>query len=150
MDKLMMLSYILPFLTFFHFQTCQTLVTYKSTLPLNATSPFAGIRLLKESIKKDTNFTNGISICVRFNYRQLGSGTFIFAQHKPGTDLFVQAQSGYYESFFFFGKMNWILKDMKTGSFLVWSTNRWHSICVTFDRNTSHITLVKVSPYLNI
>ena len=143
-----MMFYFLPFVIYLQLQSCQALLTYKSTLPLNATGPFAGIRLLKESIRKDTNFTNGISICVRFNYRQLGGGTFIFAHHKPGEDQFVMAQAGYDETFFFFGKMNWILKDMKTDSFLVWSTNRWHSICVCFDRNTSHITLVKVGTIL--
>ena len=38
----------------------------QSTLPLNTTGPFAGLKLIKESIKKDTNFKNGITICLRF------------------------------------------------------------------------------------
>ena len=38
----------------------------QSTLPLNTTGPFAGLKLIKDSIKKDTNFENGITICLRF------------------------------------------------------------------------------------
>ena len=58
-----------------------------------------------------------------------------------------EAQANYRQTFFFFGSMNWIIKDIELNSFLVWSTNRWHSICVAFDRTTSHITFVKVKIY---
>ena len=120
-------------------------MTYKSTLPLNATNPFAGLKLLKESVKKDTNFIDGITICIRFNYRQLEgrdktNSNFIFSHGH-----FVQAHARYQQTFFFFGSMNWLVKDVKKDSFLLWSTTRWHSLCISFDRATSHITFIKVN-----
>ena len=45
----------------------------QSTLPLNTTGPFAGLKLIKESIKKDTNFENGITICLRFRISEIMS-----------------------------------------------------------------------------
>ena len=63
---------LLPILIGLHLKTSQGLVTYQSTLPLNATNPDAGLKLIKQSIKKDTNFEKGITICVRFNFLALG------------------------------------------------------------------------------
>ena len=82
---------------------------YKSLEPINATNPFAGLRLLKETIKNDTNFTQGITICSRFNYKQLN--TWIFTVHRPGGPFSFAAMAFYEESFLFFGGMNWIVKD---------------------------------------
>ena len=45
----------------------------QSTLPLNTTGPFAGLKLIKESAKKDTNFENGITICLRFRISEIMS-----------------------------------------------------------------------------
>ena len=123
----------------------ETLVTYKSTLPLNAPNPFAGLRLLKESVKKDTNFDDGITICIRFNYRQLAgldkpNSNFIFSHGR-----FIQAHARYQQTFFFFGNFNWLVKDVKKDSFLLWSTTRLHNLCISFDCATSHITFVKVN-----
>ena len=118
----------------------QALVTYQSTIPLNATSPFSGLKLDKESIKKDTNFSNGITICIRFNYRQLNINLIIFFNQQSGT----KTRAGYQRTFFDFGGMNWMIKDLKRDSFHIWSTNRWHSLCVSFDKATSHIAYVKV------
>ena len=63
---------LFPILICLHFKTSQALVAYQSTLPLNATKPDAGLKLIKKSIKKDTNFEKGITICVRFNFLALG------------------------------------------------------------------------------
>ena len=122
----------------------ETLVTYKSTLPLNAPNPFAGLRLLKESVKKDTNFTDGITICMRFNYRQLGDGIYILGILDETGKRSIDVIAGYQQTFFNFENFNWIVKDLIYDSFIVWSTNRWHSLCTAFDRAKSHITFVKV------
>ena len=63
---------LLPILMGLHFKISQGLVTYQSTLPLNATDPDAGLKLIKESIKKETNFEKGTTICLRFNFLALG------------------------------------------------------------------------------
>ena len=130
-------------------QLGQTLVTYQSTLPISAIAPISGLSLLKESIKRDTNFTNGITICIRFNYRKLGKRMAIFTHQKQGTEdwkyFYVRTEAGYDQgTFFHFGGLNWIVKDMVKNSFILWSTNRWHSVCVSFDHYTSHIRFVKV------
>ena len=143
---------LLPILIGLHLKTSQALVTYKSTLPLNATSPNAGLKLIKESIKRDTNFEKGITICIRFNFLALGEWSPLFT-HDVGlaTDwhsLYAQsmffARVGYKKTFFIFGTMASIVKDVDSNTFLLWSTNRWHSICVACDRTNSHITFVKV------
>ena len=144
---------LLPILIAVHFKTGLALVTYKSTLPLNATKPDAGLKLIKKSIKKDTNFEKGITICIRFKFLALlGSKSVIFI-HDPGlaTDWqslngqsMFRAYAGYKQTFFIFGTTSSILKDVELDTFLLWSTNRWHSICVTFDRTNSHFTYVKV------
>ena len=135
-----------------YFKPSQGLVTYQSTLPLNATDSDAGLKLIKESIKKDTNFEKGTTICLRFNFLALGTKSTVFI-HDTGlaTDWqtfkaksMFYAYAGYKRTGFFFGNMNWIVKDVETDTFLLWSTNRWHSICVAFDRTHSHITYVKV------
>ena len=149
---------LLPILIGLHFKTSQALVTYQSTLPLNATKPDAGLKLIKESIKKDTNFEKGITICLRFNFLAfLGWESYIFTHDTgPGTDWhsfkvqsIFHAWAGYKQTFFYFGNMNWIVKDVESNIFLLWSTNRWHSICVAFDRTNSHITYVKVIKMFN-
>ena len=128
-----------------HLKTSQALVTYQSTLLLNATKPDAGLKLIKGSIKKDTNFEKGITICLRFNFLALGS--FIFSHDTgPATDrqLMIGTISGYWQTLFIFGTTILNVKDVESDTFLLWSTNRWHSICLAFDRTNSHITFVKV------
>ena len=143
---------LLPIFIGLHLKSYQALVTYKSTLPLNAIKPDAGLKLIKESIKKDTNFEKGITICIRFNFLALGEWSPLFT-HDVGlaTDwhsLYAQsmffARVGYKKTFFIFGTMASIVKDVDSNTFLLWSTNRWHSICVACDRTNSHITFVKV------
>ena len=134
---------LLPIFIGLHLKSYQAIVTYKSTLPLNANKPDAGLKLIKESIKKDTNFEKGITICIRFNFLALGHYIRVFT-HDTGLDTDFYASAGYKETFFIFGTIGWIVKDVERDSFLLWSTYRWHSICVAFDRTNSHITYVKV------
>ena len=96
-----------------------------------------------------TDFENGITICLRFNFMTL-IGSIVFKHDRPGSPSMFEGQANYRQTFFFFGSMNWIIKDVELNSFLVWSTNRWHSICVAFDRTTSHITFVKVKINLRV
>ena len=75
-------------------------------------------------------------------------GSIVFKHDRPGSPSMFEGQANYRQTFFFFGSMNWIIKNVELNSFLVWSTNRWHSICVAFDRTTSYITFVKVKIHL--
>ena len=69
---------------------------------------------------------------------------------QTGSKSIIEMNAAYDMTFFWFGSMNWIVKDLQRNSFIIWSTNRWHSICVSFDRKTSHLTLVKVKTKVSI
>ena len=66
---------------------------------------------------------------------------------QTGSKSIIEMNAAYDMTFFWFGSMNWIVRDMNRESFLAWSTNRWHAFCVSYDRMKSHITLIKVSTY---
>ena len=40
---------------------------------------------------------------------------------------------------------NWIMKDPKTSQFNIWYADHWHHLCIGYVKNTSSITIVKVS-----
>ena len=144
---------LLPILIGLYLKTSHSLVTYQSTLPLNATKPDAGLKLIKESIKKDTSFEKGITICLRFKFLALLGWKSVVFIHDTGLattfQSFVEQSmfvgvAGYKQTDIWFGSMVWIVKDFESNTFLLWSTNRWHSICVAFDVTNSRITYVKV------
>ena len=60
--------------------TARAILFYQSTEPLNATSPLAGLKFVPNSVLKETNFTDGITICGRFNYRLLSVDSAIYRQ----------------------------------------------------------------------
>ena len=107
-------------------------------------SPLAGLRLQKDSIEKNTNFTSGITICTRFNYKILSRDeVFHIFSNKNGYHK-IGSEAGYEESFLFLWNINWIIKDPESNKFQLWITNNWHHICLSYDRSTSHVIFVKV------
>ena len=82
-------------------QKSQAMVSYISLEPINATEPLAGLKLQKESIEKSSNFTEGITICSRFNYRVL-SKSIIFSIGSNVDSWKITATAGYDETFLFF------------------------------------------------
>ena len=122
-------------------QKSQALVAYKSLELINATEPLAGLKLQKDSIEKSSNFTQGITICCRFNFKILSRSKVFWIKNGDHT---VSSEAGYAESFLFFWNMNWIMKEAESQKFQIWNTNRWHHICLSFNKITSHLTFVKV------
>ena len=120
----------------------QSLVVYKSLEPIDAKEPLAGLTFDPKSALKATDFSTGISFCGRFNYRKLGWQSFMVASSNP--HLLVRLSMGGQSTFLFFGNMNWIVKDLEKDKFLIWSTTRWHHICLSFDRINSHLQFFKV------
>ena len=125
---------------------CQAIIVYKSLESIESDEPFSGLRLIPTSVSKSSNFTHGLSFCARFNYRRLGWNSYTFFTLVPYK--FIWLPMGNTETFFFFGKMNWILKD--SDSFRIWSTNKWHHICVSFDRISFNLKVVKDGFLTNI
>ena len=118
------------------------IIVYQSTEPLNATAPHAGLKIMPNSTEKDANFTQGISICGRFNYRLLSANSFMFMSDWT----YINLPMDYEETFFHFGYYNWVVYTVNaTDPYRNWVTNRWHSICIAFNAITSHLLLVKVT-----
>ena len=117
-------------------------ITVYSTVNDHGSTVESGLKLLPESVTQTSNFTQGIAICGSINSVRLTGTNFLFAigNSKIGTSTFLHM--GAYESVFYFLFGNCIIKDPVTNSFQIWSTNRWHHICISFDRNTHHLMLV--------
>ena len=105
----------------------------------------SGLKLLPESVSQPSNFTQGITICGRFNLARVGGSSFILA---IGQQMWLFM--GYDETFLEFGFRNWIIKDVITDNFYIWSTNRWHQLCFSFDRITYHLMFVKDGKVTNL
>ena len=135
---------LLILLSLLHIPICHSKLTavYK-TIENNSTIG-SGLKLIAESVNP-SNFTNGISICGRFNLTRLAGTTRILA---IGNQMW--AHMGYDETFFEFGFRNGIVKEVHTNNFRLWSTNRWHQICISFNRKTSHLMFVKDGKVTNI
>lgn len=129
---------ILVFLTI-----SEAITVYRSLEPIDTILPMAGLRLNPKSILKETNFTKGVSFCGRFNYRKLGwYSKMIDAMSYP---FFVTMYMGEPNTFINFGNLWLIVKDIEKNTFHIWSTNKWHHICLSFDRSKFHLKLYKVS-----
>ena len=126
----------------FSLNLAQSLTTYQSLLPLTQGNSSAGLKLKKSSVLKATNFSEGISFCGRWNYRHLDS--ILFATEEPQflTKLWIAED----ESYFYFGSMNRIVTNGDVNDpFRIWITNQWHHLCVSFDRKSSRLVLIKVT-----
>ncbi len=60
----------------------QSLVMFQRT---GLVDPYPNMQLNESSVLQATNFTHGISICVRWNYKQADRTSAIF--HSPGLNL---------------------------------------------------------------
>ena len=107
----------------------------------NNTDFGSGLKLNSSSVEK-SNFTQGISICGRFNYRRIAGSNQLIQIETPGA--FMWSFMGYQGSFMQFGYINWVIKEVPSNNFRLWSTNRWHQICWSFNRQTSFLMFVKV------
>ena len=112
-----------------------------SVFRTNNTEFGSGLKLNSSSVEK-SNFTQGISICGRFNYNRLGGTWDLFRIETPGA--FMWGFMGYQETFIGFGYYNWVVKEVPQNYFRLWSTNQWHQICWSYDRQTSFLMFVKV------
>ena len=133
------LTYII---TFFITLPCIKAVWIFSTSE-NLTDPNigSGLRLKSESVSR-SNFTRGISICGKFNYSRIAGSAQLIQIETPGALMW--SFMGYQETFMQFGYINWVVKEVPQNNFRLWSTNRWHQICWSFDRNSSYLMFVKV------
>ena len=112
---------------------------YQSSKSPNPFFPI-GLKLITKS---ESNFTQGLTICGRFNYQLLSRESNLFWIGTSYDDLFIWSYMGYKETFIGFGGHNSVVKD-GDDNFLLWGPNRWHHICLAYDRPTAHLLFVKV------
>ena len=126
---------------------------YKSKLRNNPTS----MKLVKSSVTKETNFENGISICGRFMFDRVQRPQHIFSAQKvlwpehPTKVWFLSIfNNGKRGAFLEFGSFFSLLEVPTKDRFKLWTQSVWHSICISFDRNTNHLSIVKDGISTNI
>ena len=89
-----------------------------------------------------TALTKGMTICTSFNLQMIDD----YESYILSIDgLTIGLKTAYEETGLFFSGMGWIVKDLQTNGFQLWAPNKWHHFCLSFDKNSSHIRLIKVS-----
>ncbi len=128
--------------------SAETLKVYRSSEPIESLRPLAGLQL--DTSKTSVTITKGLTLCVRLNYRLLAENSKLFIIESPEWGL-MWFKVNYRASFFGFGtgtgvntKSNWIIKDLEKNRFMIWMANNWHHVCIAYDKQSSHIALVKV------
>ena len=110
--------------------------------------PNSGLRIMNDTLEKQNpDFKEGLSICMRFYYELLGWGSTLFVHEVKGFEEvhhFYWMFAGYKESFLFFATQNWLIKDLDLDTYQIWNTNQWHHFCLSYNKNSSYISLIKV------
>ncbi len=125
---------------------------FKSTLPVGNVQSMSGLQLMTDKDNVDLNRKFGFSLCARFNFKRLLLSKSTIVRIGTVSDWHLAfVFPGYQSSFIAFGNWDeygstpgWILQEKGSSDFMLWSTNRWHHICLSYKTSTSHITLVKV------
>ena len=142
------------FLILFLINSTISLKAYRSIAVVNDTlvkTRQHGLHYLKQN--QTATFTHSVTFCLRFNYQRLGVDARIWEIREPGSwvrFLFLSAE--YPATWLIFGNnhrqnahSNWLLHDPITNDFNIWRMNTWHSLCIAYNKKTSHIAVVKVS-----
>ena len=110
---------------------------------------------MKPSARYHSSKVDGhnLSACVRINYKRFKSYTGATILHFGDIALarpFVNLAAGYPWTFPDLGIYlkekgydNWILRELPD-NFIVWTTNKWHHVCLSYSKVNSRIIVVKV------
>ena len=140
------------YLVLFLINSITALKAYRSIEVVNDTlvkTRQHGLHYLKQN--QTATFTNSVTFCLRFNYKRFGiwNEAVIWKIKEPGL-LILSAR--YPATWLHFGNnhrpnahSNWVLQDPNTNDFNMWRMNTWHSLCIAYNKKTSHIAVVKVS-----
>ena len=141
------MNFVWLILVYFCLSKTKSLSVYQSTLPIESSTGVAGLKYINPH--QNVSFSNGITICARFNYLKLGHEAKLF-EIGP-TTVYFWFKVDYPATWFGFGSArtsksynSWILKDPSTEEYNIWYTNKWHHICVAYDQNSNSILFIKV------
>ena len=130
--------------------TCVTV--YKSSLTSLKTDNISGLHYLKEPNQTTPSKSVSFTVCVRINYKSLLDAHVLFFHNKQAPyNAFLWLPAMYPTTWWGFGNFekgkraysNWILKDPERNDFFTWTTTHWHHVCISYDKNSSVLSLVK-------
>lgn len=124
---------------------------YQSTISIPM-EKVSGLHFIASNISKLHG--HSLSACVRFNYQRFKSYTGATILHVGDLSMkrpFINLPAGYPWTFPDLGEYlkdkgydNWILRELPD-NYVVWKTNTWHHICLSYSDLNSTIIVVKVS-----
>ena len=135
----------------------QTLSVFKSILNIeNAKTIPSGLHYRNPS--KEVVEQHDFSACIRFRFKRLGitsADARILTIPNPkiidNSRLFLKTYVRYGATWFDFGnyeKVNgfssFVIGDVYKDDFQIWSIDRWHHVCLAFDKNNFKVIFVKV------
>ena len=129
---------------------------YKSTLTLlESEKNISGLHL--QNTVKNPN-TSSFSISIRLHFNRLGRGNdarvFDLSWPEGSVRPFLYVYARYPYTWMSFGHyehhendtfVGYIISENDPPDYLVWATNRWHHLCLAFDKANHKISIVKVS-----
>ena len=128
--------------------TVSTLMVLKSLEPLNKPDPFPGMKLRRNAILNDSEFSKGITFCGRFNFLRFPR-IFLeigLANPNPFVKIKRRRESEYF--WLFIGGVWFEIKDVQNENKQLWITNQWQHFCLAFDADMFHVSIIKVSAYI--
>ena len=120
------------------------LMVLKSLEPFDKPDPFPGLKLKRNSIVNDSEFSKGITFCGRFYFHR-------FQQVLLRTS-FIQISMLKDESVDLpnlnIGGVWFKIKNGQNENNQLWITNQWQHFCLAFDADMLHVSMIKVSIYV--
>lgn len=143
--KILLLEFFLLLLKY-----SDSLILYQSTIPIQI-EEVSGLHFVPGHLLKV--YDHSLSACVRINYKRFKSYTGATILHFGDLNLarpFVNLAAGYPWTFPDLGLYlkekgydNWILRELPE-NYIVWTTNKWHHVCLSYSKVNSSVIVVKV------
>ena len=128
--------------------TVNTLMVLKSLEPLDKPDPFSGMKLRRNSILNNSEFSKGITFCGRFYFLRFPQTLLEIGLAAPQPFIRI-GRSKIKENFWLLiGGVILEIKDVQNDSNQLWITNQWQHFCFAFNVDIFHISIIKVSIYL--
>ena len=130
-----------------------SLKMFKSNDNDNWENVISGLHYKSKEGEKWPTLSNSLTVCIRFNIKRLGvpgkPALFLIGNKRlPFFQLFAQ----YPQSWLVLGNTNngnefssWrMLYDPKRKSYPMWRLYKWHHVCMSYSKKSSHISFVQV------
>ena len=120
-----------------------SLKMYNSTLSRNNTKEMSGLKLI-DGQQQNIDWSNGITICSRFNLKKInGQFLFYFGDGPGGVRIYL----GYPESMAYFGQyFEWPNDKNKKANWL--TIDQWNHLCFAVDKKKSTFYVYMVGSFI--